>query len=51
LAKEEGIYLEPTSAAAFAGTKHLIDSGAIKNGDSILIPITGFGLKDNPPKP
>jgi threonine synthase len=51
LAKEEGIYLEPTSAAAFAGTKHLIDSGAIKNGASILIPITGFGLKDNPPKP
>ena len=50
LAKQEGIYLEPTSAAAFAGTKKLINTKVIQKSDSVLIPITGFGLKDNPPE-
>jgi len=50
LANQEGLYIEPTSAAAFAGTEKLIDTKIIQKSDSVLIPITGFGLKDNPPE-
>ena len=49
LAEEEGIFAEPTSAAAFAGLEVLANQGAIKEGDSVLVPVTGFGLKDEPP--
>ena len=45
LAKTEGIYAEPTSAAAFAGLENLIYSGVIKKADVVLVPITGTGLK------
>lgn len=47
LAQDEGIFLEPTSASAFAGIKNLISDGTIKTEDTILVPITGFGLKDD----
>ena len=50
LAMREGLYIEPTSAAAFAGAKHLLETKVIQKNDSVLIPITGFGLKDNPPE-
>ena len=46
LAQTEGIYGEPTSAAAFAGLAQLIEQGIISPYERILIPITGFGLKD-----
>ena len=49
LAGAEGIYAEPTSAAAFAGLVHLVTNGDVKPSDSVLIPVTGFGLKDVPP--
>ena len=49
LPANEGIYAEPTSAAAFAGAKKLVESGVINAGARILIPVTGFGLKDSPP--
>ena len=45
LSQDEGIFAEPTSALALAGTKLLVDSGVIKAADSVLIPITGIGLK------
>ncbi len=48
LPASEGIYAEPTSAAAFAGAKKLVESGTINAGARILIPVTGFGLKDSP---
>ena len=46
LARREGIYGEPTSAAALAGLDRLIERGEIMPSDSVLVPITGFGLKD-----
>ena len=49
LAETEGIYCEPTSAAAFAGLSDLVRSGRIGRTDSVLVPVTGSGLKDAPP--
>ncbi len=49
LAEKEGIYAEPTSAAAFAGLERLVSRGDVKAGDTALVPVTGFGLKDAPP--
>ena len=49
LANQEGLYIEPTSAAAFAGISKLMESKVIKKGSSVLIPSTGFGLKDISP--
>ena len=46
LARCEGLSCEPTSAAAFAGLPALIASGVIHPSDSVLVPITGSGLKD-----
>ena len=49
LAEREGIYAEPTSAAAFAGLERLVDAGIIGRDDLTLVPVTGFGLKDAAP--
>lgn len=46
LARDEGIFAEPTSAAAFAGIRQLMEDGVIAPGESVLVPVTGFGLKD-----
>ena len=46
LARDEGIFAEPTSAAAFAGVRRLMEDGVIEPGESVLVPVTGFGLKD-----
>jgi threonine synthase len=46
LAQEEGIFAEPTSAAAFAGLEALVSGGGIGKGEVVLVPVTGFGLKD-----
>ena len=46
LAQTEGVYGEPTSAAAFAGLAQLVEQGIIRPDERILVPITGFGLKD-----
>ncbi len=46
LAQTEGIYGEPTSAAAFAGLTQLIEREIIQPDERVLVPITGFGLKD-----
>ena len=46
LARDEGIFAEPTSAAAFAGVRRLIEDGVISPSESVLVPVTGFGLKD-----
>ena len=49
LAEQEGIYAEPTSAAAFAGLDKLVRQGHIHSADPVLVPVTGSGLKDAPP--
>ncbi len=49
LAKSEGIYCEPTSAAAFAGLELLVEADHVAPNDRVLVAVTGFGLKDTPP--
>ena len=46
LASSEGIFAEPTSAAAFAGLELMAERGLISNRETVLVPVTGFGLKD-----
>jgi len=46
LAREDGIFVEPTSAAALAGLEVLLERGDIGREDRVLVPLTGFGLKD-----
>ena len=48
LAETEGIYAEPTSAAAFAGLEELVKRGVIGAADLVVVPVTGSGLKDSP---
>ncbi|MFX0087138.1 MAG: threonine synthase [Candidatus Hodarchaeota archaeon] len=46
LAKDEGIFGEPSGTAALAGLKYLIEDGTIDPNDTVVIPITGTGFKD-----
>lgn len=46
LASQEGIFAEPTSAAAFAGLQLLVERGVVGRDEIALVPVTGFGLKD-----
>lgn len=46
LARFEGIFVEPTSCAALAGLEKLHEAGIISNDESVIVPLTGFGLKD-----
>ena len=46
LAASEGIFAEPTSAAAFAGLELLAKRGHVRASDTVLVPVTGSGLKD-----
>lgn len=49
LAEQEGVYCEPTAAAAFAGLARLVAEGGLDAKSHVLVPITGSGLKDAPP--
>ncbi len=49
LASGEGVFAEPTSAAAFAGLELLVQNGAVKRDDLTAVAVTGFGLKDKLP--
>jgi threonine synthase len=51
LAQSEGIYMEPTSAAAFAGLRRLAEAGVIGAAESVVVLVTGSGLKDEPIQP
>ena len=46
LAKDEGLFCEATSAVAFAGLEDLIESGRIGPGESVIVAVTGSGLKE-----
>ena len=50
LASGEGVFAEPTSAAAFAGLRLLVQNGTIKRDDLTVVAVTGFGLKDKLPE-
>ncbi|MFQ6111013.1 MAG: threonine synthase [Nitrospinota bacterium] len=41
----EGLFVEPTSAIAVAGARLLLERGLIGEGEDVLIPLTGHGLK------
>lgn len=46
IARYEGIFCEPASAAAVAGVRKLVAAGAIDPGAAIVCVLTGHGLKD-----
>lgn len=46
LARKEGIFCEPASAASLAGALRDIRNGKIKPGSKIVCTLTGHGLKD-----
>ncbi|MFY9555545.1 MAG: threonine synthase [Blastocatellia bacterium] len=46
LARETGVFVEPSAAAAYAGFVKLCGAGAFKAEESVLIMVTGNGLKD-----
>ncbi|MEP7158607.1 MAG: threonine synthase [Chloroflexota bacterium] len=46
LARVEGIFCEPASAASVAGLRKMADAGRIDPGATIVCVLTGHGLKD-----
>jgi threonine synthase len=46
IAKSEGLFVEPASAASVAGTLKLVKEGKIPDGSTIVCILTGHGLKD-----
>jgi threonine synthase len=46
LAKTAGVFAEPAGAAAMAGLRKLVGEGAIGRQDSVVVMVTGHGLKD-----
>lgn len=47
LAGEEGLFVEPTSAAAVAAAGLMAEKGLVKQGDLCVCLLTGHGLKDS----
>jgi threonine synthase len=46
LARDEGVFVEPSSAASVAGLLQARESGAIAPGERVVCTVTGHGLKD-----
>ena len=46
IAETEGVFCEVTSAIAFAGLEKLLAESKINKGTTVVIPITGTGLKE-----
>jgi threonine synthase len=46
LGRTEGIYAEPAGAAPVAGVKKAREAGVIEAGESVVVVVTGNGLKD-----
>jgi threonine synthase len=46
LAREEGIFCEPSSAAGLAGIRMLVEAGRIDRDATVVCVLTGNGLKD-----
>jgi threonine synthase len=49
LASKEGIFVELTSCAVLAGLDELREMNAIRRSESVIVALTGFGLKDTKP--
>ena len=46
LAREEGIFMEPASAATVAGLLKMAKAGRFEPGSTLVLTLTGHGLKD-----
>jgi threonine synthase len=46
IARLEGIWVEPSSAAAVAAIPKLVDSGVLTKDETVVCVLTGSGLKD-----
>jgi threonine synthase len=46
LAREEGIFMEPASAATVAGLIKMVKAGRFEPGSTLVLTLTGHGLKD-----
>jgi len=46
LSQEEGIFVEPSSAISVAGLMERIEAGVIPKGATVVLTVTGHGLKD-----
>ena len=46
LAEEEGLFVEPASAASLAGLFKLVEAEKLERGKSVVLILTGHGLKD-----
>jgi threonine synthase len=46
LAKTEGIFAEPSGVTSLAGLVKLVAAGGVEKSDSVVVEITGSGLKD-----
>lgn len=45
----EGLFVEPTAAVAPAAAWRLAETGAFASGDTVVVPLTGHGLKTSLP--
>jgi threonine synthase len=46
VARTEGVFVEPASAASIAGLLKSIEDGWVKKGSTVVCTVTGNGLKD-----
>jgi threonine synthase len=46
LAREEGVFVEPSSAASVAGLLQAAREGLVEAGETVVCTVTGHGLKD-----
>ena len=46
LAREEGIFMEPASCATVAGLAKMVKAGKFEPGSTLVLTLTGHGLKD-----
>ncbi len=46
LARLTGVFAEPAASAVYAGARHAVLSNVIKSNESVLLLVTGNGLKD-----
>ena len=46
LASQEGVFVEPASAAGVAGLLKKAESGSLARGQTVVCTVTGHGLKD-----
>jgi threonine synthase len=46
IARTDGVFVEPASAACLAGLIHCVKAGQIPNGSVLAATMTGHGLKD-----